>query len=67
MTVGGERTSNGAVVEAALFSETMEFVHQTAGYHIANYRNLYRICFVVVVVGGGDQGPEPRLRLHCSH
>jgi hypothetical protein len=22
---------------------------------------------VVVVVGGGDQGPEPRLRLHCSH
>jgi hypothetical protein len=22
---------------------------------------------VVVVGGGGDQGPEPRLRLHCSH
>jgi hypothetical protein len=21
----------------------------------------------VVVVVGGDQGPEPRLRLHCSH
>jgi hypothetical protein len=19
------------------------------------------------VVGGGDQGPEPRVRLHCSH
>jgi hypothetical protein len=22
---------------------------------------------VVVVVVVGDQGPEPRLRLHCSH
>jgi hypothetical protein len=22
---------------------------------------------VTVVVVGGDQGPEPRLRLHCSH
>jgi hypothetical protein len=25
------------------------------------------VVVVVVVVVVGDQGPEPRLRLHCSH
>jgi hypothetical protein len=27
------------------------------------------MCEIVVVVGGGggDQGPEPKLRMHCRH
>jgi hypothetical protein len=49
------------------------------GFVTLGYDNLEQVTFdsannvvvLVVVVGvgggGGDQGPEPRLRLHCSH
>jgi hypothetical protein len=36
-------------------------------YEYSIFLGRVRVVVVVVGGGGGDQGPEPRLRLHCSH